>query len=125
MEWIGPTILGCAVVALLLQRFLKRRRRDIGEAVVQFDLAMPEKWAAELAQNVLEGEGNRTELGRDGDEWICRVTVSEGLDGQGRETLRAHFDQIASSRGGECRRFHIVRGEESVTYETTARSRLA
>jgi len=108
MEWIGATAL--AVACVLVVSSLWRRRDRNPAVVVRFDMILPSQWAAELSQRVLEGEGTNSEIGRQAGSWVCRVRQELRLDPDRCEALRAHFDQIARARGGECPEFSVVRG---------------
>jgi hypothetical protein len=107
MEWIGAAGLAFAFVLIAFSRWRRRDRNP--EAMVRFDMLLPSQWAAELCQRVLEGEGINSELRRQAARWVCRVSQELRLDSDRCESLRAHFDQIARARGGECPEFSVDR----------------
>jgi len=114
MGWIALGILGLAMVSAAVARARRRRNPNVS---MRFDMVLPSKWAAELTQRVLEGESTRSETLREGGRWLCRVTREGRFDPERCERLRAHFDQIANARGGDCQSFAVIRGDEVATYE--------
>lgn len=121
MSW---TTLAAAAAALLALAWLAvRRRRGRAEAEILFDMTLPSKWAAELTQQVLENEGTNAEIGQVHGQWICRVTLGERFEADRCERLRAHFDQIAAGRGGDCPTVRVVCGDDSIVYEANGRRR--
>jgi hypothetical protein len=113
MGWIALGVLGIAVVFIALVRARRRRSRDV---TVRFDMVLPSKWAAELTQRVLETESTRSRTLREGGRWLCRVAIEGRVEPDRCERLRAHFDQIASARGGDCSGFAVIRGRDVATY---------
>lgn len=106
MEWI----LGTGVLAMGLLAWLVLRRRPRQPVSIRFDMQLPSRWAAELTQRTLEGEGTASRLGQRGDAWICQVILVEHLDAERCEKRRAHFDQVAAGRGGECPEYVVESG---------------
>lgn len=104
MLWVAIAV-GAALVGAMLFWFPRRAIRPGTEVVVEFDLALPSKWAAELTGRVLEVEGIQSQLarrGRRGLEWVCQVSRRMRFDPAQIDRLCARFDQIAAGRGGGC-----------------------
>jgi hypothetical protein len=119
MSWINIAI---GVAVLLAIGWLVRRSRRAGpDAEILFDMTLPSKWAAELSQQVLENEGTTSEIGQVKGQWVCRVRLGERFQAARCERLRAHFDQIAVARGGDCPNVRVVCGDESIVYEAHGR----
>jgi len=99
------------------------QRRAIAEGVdleVTFDMALPSKWAAELTQRALTGEGVQSRIFREEHTWLCSVVRSMKYQREAIEKASKRLDQVAGARGGGCVRYKLTLGERQETHRIEA-----
>ena len=97
---------------LLLSLWHKRRIGRGKDVEIVFELVLPSKWAAQLTQQALSAGGTSSRIHRDRQHWLC--SVSRVMEYHAEAVTRAArgLDQIASARGGSCKRYVVKRGKQ-------------